>query len=63
LEELSRDVEEAKEVLLLRERELKMMEITDTKDHSAFRQSEAKKEQARMDERAVIADFRKRIEP
>jgi flagellar export protein FliJ len=63
LEELSRDVEEAKEVLMLRERELKMMEITDTKDRSVFRQIEAKKEQARLDERAVIGDFRKRIEP
>jgi len=63
VQELSRDVEEAKEVLLLRERELKMLEITDTKDRSAFRKAEAKKEQGRQDEKAIIGDFRKRINP
>jgi flagellar export protein FliJ len=63
LRELSKDVEDAKEVLMLREKELKMLEITDTKDRSAFRKAEAKKEQARLDERAVIGDFRKRVKP
>jgi flagellar export protein FliJ len=63
VQELSRDVEEAKKVLILRERELKMLEITDTKDRSAFRKAERKKEQIRLDERAIIGDFRKRIEP
>jgi len=63
LQELSRDVEEAKEVLMLRERELKMLETTDAKDRSAFRKAEAKKEQARLDEKAIIGDFRKRVKP
>jgi len=63
LQELSREVEAAKEGLLLRERELKMLEITDTKDRSVFRMEEAKKEQVRMDERAIIADYRKRSNP
>jgi flagellar export protein FliJ len=63
LQELSRAVEEAKEVLMLRERELKMLETTDTKDRSAFRKAEAKKEQARLDEKAIIGDFRKRVRP
>jgi flagellar export protein FliJ len=63
VQELSRDVQKAKEVLLLRERELKMLEITDTKDRSEFRKREVKKEQTRLDERAIIANFRKRVEP
>jgi flagellar export protein FliJ len=63
VQELSMDVEEAKEVLMLRERELKMLEITDTKDRSAFRKAEAKKEQRRLDERAIVGDFSKRIKP
>jgi flagellar export protein FliJ len=63
VEELSRDVERAKEVLLMRERELKMLEISDTRDRSEFRKKEAKKEQTRLDERAIIGNLRKRVEP
>ena len=61
LQERAGDVENAKEVLLQRERELKMMEITDAKDQSAFRKEQSKKEQVRLDEKAVISDFRKRV--
>ncbi len=61
LQELGREVEKAKEVLLLRERELKMMEITDAKDQSVFRREQLKKEQVRLDERAIISDFRKKV--
>jgi flagellar protein FliJ len=63
LEELARDVEDAKEALLKRERELKMLEITDEKDRSAFRKAQLKKEQVSLDERAVMGDYRKRTKP
>jgi flagellar export protein FliJ len=62
LEVLSRDVQQAKDELVQRERELKMLEITDTKDRSEFRRAQAKKEQLRLDERAIIGNFRKAIE-
>jgi flagellar export protein FliJ len=61
LQERAGEVEDAKEVLLRRERELKMLEITDAKDQSAFRKVQAKKEQIRLDEKAIISDFRKRV--
>lgn len=62
LQELSREVETAKEILLRRQRELKMLEITEAKDRSAFRKEQAKKEQIKQSERAVIGDYKKRTE-
>jgi flagellar protein FliJ len=62
LQELAKDVEEAKRFLMQRERELKMLEITDEKDRAAFRKGQAKREQIRLDERSLMGDFTKRIE-
>lgn len=62
LQELARDVEAAKKFLLQRERDLKMLELTDEKDRAAFRKAQAKREQIHLDERSVVDDFRKRIE-
>jgi flagellar export protein FliJ len=62
LKQLSTAVEEAKETLLRRERELKMLEVIDTKDQSAFRKAQAKKEQINQNERSIIGDYRKRLE-
>jgi flagellar export protein FliJ len=59
---LSREVEAAKEILLQRQKELKMLEVTEAKDRSAFRKAQAKKEQISQNERSVIGDYRKRIE-
>jgi flagellar export protein FliJ len=63
LQESSKGVDDAKEVLLQRERELKMLEITDAKDRSAFRKAQFKKEQLSLDERAIMSDYRKRTKP
>jgi flagellar protein FliJ len=61
LRELAEDVERAKELLLQRERDLKMLEVTDEKDRAAFRQAQTKKEQIRLDERAVMSDYTKKV--
>jgi flagellar protein FliJ len=62
LQELAKDVEAAKTFLMQRERELKMLEITDEKDRAAFRKAQAKREQIRLDERSLMGDFTKRVE-
>jgi flagellar export protein FliJ len=62
LNEFSTAVEAAKEILFRRERELKMLEIIDAKDQSAFRKAQAKKEQIDQNERSIIGDYRKRLE-
>jgi len=61
LQELAKEVEDAKGLLLKRERELKMMEILDAKDQSVFRKEQSKREQVLLDERAIIGDFRKKV--
>jgi flagellar protein FliJ len=61
LRELAEDVEKAKELLLKRERDLKMLEVTDEKDRAAFRQAQTKKEQNQLDERAVMSDYTKKV--
>jgi flagellar export protein FliJ len=61
LQDLTKDVEDAKRFLMQRETELKMLEITDEKDRAAFRKAQAKKEQLSLDERSVIGDFTKRV--
>lgn len=61
LQELTKDVEDAKKFLVQRETELKMLEITDEKDRAAFRKAQAKREQIRVDERSVMGDFTKRV--
>lgn len=60
LKELAKGVEDAKALLVQRERELKMLELTDEKDQAAYRKAQAKKEQVSLDERAGISDFRKK---
>jgi flagellar protein FliJ len=62
LQELTKDVEDAKKFLMQRERELKMLEITDEKERAAFRKAQAKREQIRLDERSLMGDFTKRVE-
>jgi flagellar export protein FliJ len=61
LRELTKEVEKAKEFLRQRERDLKMLEVTDEKDRAAFRQAQTKKEQNRLDERAVMSDYTKKV--
>ncbi len=61
LRDLAEDVENAKELLLKRERDLKMLEVTDEKDRAAFRQAQTKKEQNQLDERAVMSDYTKKV--
>lgn len=61
MQELSKGVADAKELLLQRERELKMLEVTDEKDRTAHHKGQAKKEQIQLDERAVMSDFTKRV--
>ena len=60
LEELARGVADAKELLRQRERELKMLEVTDDKDRAAYRREQAKREQAGLDERSGVSEFKKR---
>lgn len=60
LQELAKGIAEAKELLVQREIELKMLEVTDEKDRTAHRKAQVKKEQLKLDERAVMSDFMKR---
>ncbi len=60
LEELAKGVTDAKELLRQRERELKMLEVTDDKDRAAYRREQAKREQTGLDERSGVSEFKKR---
>lgn len=55
LKKCTEDVEKTKKRLLRRETELKMMELIEAKDHSAYRKEKAKRESLKLDEMIIMS--------
>jgi flagellar export protein FliJ len=58
IEELSQEVVKAKEILLQRQTEVKMLECLEAKDRSVYRKEQGKRELIMLDEKARIGSSR-----
>jgi flagellar export protein FliJ len=61
--ELSQEVVKAKEILLQRQTEVKMLECLEAKDRSAYRKEQGKRELIKLDEKAMMASSRQQSDP